>query len=86
MFPSQSQSSKPNMPMSKHSRPITSPSSVVDGDGDMRPAKPDPDVEARSFDSFPNVNDDEEGGTDDCNPETMFEPLLEEPETLSVET
>lgn len=79
-------------PMSKRSRPITSPSSIVDGDGDMRPPEPELDVVTRSFDSFPNVNDDEERVTDDCNPETMFDPLpsslslLEEAETLSVET
>lgn len=79
-------------PVSKRSRPITAPSSIVDGDGDVRLPEPDIDVVTRSFDSFPNVRDDEEGGTDDHIPETMFEPfpsspsLLEEAETLSIET
>lgn len=79
-------------PLSKRSRPVTAHSSIVDGDGDMRPSEPYIDVVTRSFDSYPNDKDDEEGGTDDCIAETMFEPLpsspslLEEAETLSVES
>eukprot|EP01018_Ginkgo_biloba_P004199 Gb_03279 [translate_table: standard] len=85
-------------PVSKRSRPITAPSTIVDGDEDMSPPEPDIDVVSRSFHTFPDSNGDgdpEEGVVaDDCIPNfenKMLEPtpsspsLQQDAETLSVD-
>ncbi|XP_057833368.1 protein phosphatase 2C 53 [Cryptomeria japonica] len=57
-------------PVSKRSRPITEPSSMVHGEGDVSPPESDIDVMTRSFHGFPDSNNDgQEGEVDDCDPE-----------------
>ncbi|KAH9297823.1 hypothetical protein KI387_029505, partial [Taxus chinensis] len=81
-------------PVTKRFRPITEPSAVVRGDGDVSSPESDIDAVTRCFHRFPNNdNDDKEGEVDDCVPEmetNMFEvppsspSLQDDGEALSV--